>query len=330
MDTARKEPASGVPLRVALRRRLGMVAMDSFWQGLAAAARYLPSIRAELAEIEVLRDIPYQDTGRVEHLLDVYRPHEPPPPWPMVVYVHGGGFRILSKDSLWVMPAAFARRGYIVFNINYRLAPRHLFPAAIADACAALTWVHRHGSSYGGDPSRLVLAGESAGGNLAAALAITTSYARPEPWARAVWDAGIRPGAVVPACAVLQVSDMQRYLRESRPSTFVADRLLEVEQAYLGDRPRSLDELDLADPLRVLERGEPPERPLPPFFAGVGTRDPLQADTVRLRAALARLGVECEDRYYPGEIHAFQAMLFRPAARLYWQHCFDFLARHGL
>ena len=51
-----------------------------------------------------------------------------------MLYVHGGGFRILSKDTHWIMGLAFARRGFLVFNIGYRLAPKHPFPAAIADA----------------------------------------------------------------------------------------------------------------------------------------------------------------------------------------------------
>ncbi|MBM4319508.1 MAG: hypothetical protein FJ125_06015, partial [Deltaproteobacteria bacterium] len=149
-------------------------------------------------------------------------------------------------------------------------------------------------------------------------------------WARAVWDAGILPVALVPACGLLQVTDTDRFRREQQLSTFALDRLLEVEQAYLGRRPRALEELDLVDPLRVLERGEPPQRPLPPVFAGVGLGDPLYPDTRRLRAALDQLGVPCEDRYYPGEGHAFQALIFRSQARRYWEHCFAFLARHGL
>ena len=81
---------------------------------------------------------------RPEHLLDIYRSTVHPPPWPVVLYVHGGGFRILSKDTHWLMGLIFARRGYLVFNINYRLAPRHTFPAALQDAAAAYAWVVRH------------------------------------------------------------------------------------------------------------------------------------------------------------------------------------------
>src|SRR5262249_25588668 len=85
---------------------------------------------------------------------------------------------------------------------------------------------------------------------------------------------------------------------------------------------------DLADPLLWLERAPPPERPLPPFFAGVGTADVLLDDTRRLKAALERLGTPCEVRYYPGEVHAFHALVWRPSAGAFWRESFAFLDRY--
>ena len=70
------------------------------------------------------------------------------------------------------------------------------------------------------------------------------------------------------------------------------------------------------------------ERPLPPFFAPVGTRDPLLDDTRRLEKALGALGVPCEARYYPGGIHAFHAMVWDPAARRCWRDALAFLDRY--
>lgn len=83
--------------------------------------------------------------------------------------------------------------------------------------------------------------------------------------------------------------------------------------------------LDLANPLTVLERGERPERPLPPFFASVGTRDLLLSDTKRLATALEAVGARCEARYYPGELHAFQAFLWREQSRACWRETHGFL-----
>jgi acetyl esterase len=284
-----------------------------------------PNANPARHNVDVERDVIYRDSGLLEHRLDVYRPRGFEGPRPVVLYIHGGGFRILSKDTHWVMGLAFARRGYLVFNISYRLAPMHPFPAAVEDACAAYEWVIANAERYGGDLSRLMVAGESAGANLATSVTLATSYRRPEPFARAVFDTGIRPVAALPACGMLQVSDPQRFARRRKMPAFVQDRLDEVSQAYLH-RARLDDEggLDLADPLVVLERGHPPERPLPPFFAVVGTKDPLLDDTRRLKNALDRLGVRCDVRYYPGEVHAFHALVFLPNAVQCWRDTYRF------
>jgi acetyl esterase len=315
-------------LRRTLRIKAGAVVTDSFFRTAAAAGRLHPLARPERHDVEVLRDFAYVDDGLAEHRLDVWRPARGRGPRPVVLYVHGGGFRILSKDTHWVMALSFARRGYLVVSINYRLAPRHPYPAAIADACAAYRWTVANAAQHGGDLGRLVLAGESAGANLVAALVVAACWRREEPWARAVWDTGVVPRAAVPACGLLQVSDAERFERRKKLPLWLRDRIHEVEHAYLrGVDLTRRQTLELADPLVWLEKAQPPERPLPPFFAPVGTRDPLLDDTRRLKAALDRLGAVCEARYYAGQAHAFHAMVFRRAARRCWGDAFDFLER---
>lgn len=314
------------PLAARLRRQLGAVVVDNAFHGLSKLGRLHPKLRAEQARIRVVRDIPYRDTGHPAHRLDVHIP-EGKGPWPVVLYVHGGGFRILSKETHWVMALAFARKGYLVVNIDYRLAPAHPFPAAIEDAAHALRWVHRHVHEYGGDPQRLVLAGESAGANLVTSLAIATSYERPEPFARALFEEGISPKAVVAACGLYEVGNVERF-RKPKVPVWVLDRLVEVRMAYLDPALHLADGpggLDLANPILLLERGERPVRPLPSFFASVGTADVLLDDTRRLAKALEALGTRCEARYYPREVHAFQAFVWREQARACWRHTHEFL-----
>jgi acetyl esterase len=318
-------------LRAEARRYLGGAVVDGFFNGFSRLARLHPQASPARHAVEHLRDIRYLDGTMREHLLDVYRPaptHPAKRPWPMVFYVHGGGFRILSKDTHWIMGLGFARRGYVVFNVSYRLAPKHRFPSAIEDVCRAFSWVMKNATRYGADPTRVVLAGESAGANLAASLAVTLAYERDEPFAREAWATGVVPKAVVPACGVFQVSDMGR-LKRRKPgmSSFIADRLAEVESAYLGP-DAGAGSRDLADPLLVFERGDRPSRPIPPFFLPVGTRDPLLPDTRRMAEALRKLGVEAVDAYYPGELHAFHALVMREQARRCWRDTFDFLDQH--
>jgi len=309
----------------ALRQKVGSKLAEGFFRGLSEAGKLHPLSRPARHGVEVIKDQPYRRTGQPEHLLDIYRSTVHPPPWPVVLYVHGGGFRILSKDTHWIMGLIFARRGYLVFNINYRLAPRHRFPAALQDAAAAYDWVVRRGAEYGGDPRRLVVAGESAGANLTAALTVAACFERSEPYARRVFATGRTPDVILPMCGMFQVSDPERFGRRRALSPFISDRIVEASRAYVPDPAGMGAALDLADPLTVLEGDTLPTRPLPPCFTAVGTKDPLLPDTRRLAAAWRRRGVTCEERYYPGEMHAFHALVWRKQARECWAEQFDFL-----
>ena len=323
-----------------MRKQLGSAAIQGFFETAAAAGRLLPSSRKLLRDLRVERGLAY---GPLDpwNRLDVWRPPESAPVpglnpglqpdgrspalRPALLYLHGGGFRILSKDTHWAMAALFARAGYVVFNANYRLAPMSPYPAALEDSALAYRWVTQNAASHGADSSRLVVAGESAGANLTLALAVCAAFERPEPFARSVFETGVVPKVVAPVCGILQVSDSARFARrKAHLARIVADRLEEVEGAYLhgaGAKP-------LADPLLILETDAQPARPLPPVYAGVGTKDPLLDDTRRLAAALARRGIAHQADYFPGELHAFHAFYFKPQARQLWDAQLAFLARH--
>ena len=311
-----------------LRQRAGGLAARGFFEGLARVGALHPDANPARHGVEVLRDVPYRaPSSDRRHHLDVWRPVRREGPSPTVLYIHGGAFRILSKETHWLMALAFARRGCTVFNVGYRLAPQHPFPAAIDDVCHAHAWVAAHAAEYGADLTRYVVAGESAGANLATALAVATCFRRDEPFAQVAFDTGLRPRALLPMCGMLQVSDSGRFARR-RPqlSSFLVDRMNEVAHGYL--LPGTADpELELADPLRVLESDRVPDHAWPPTFAGVGTKDPLLDDTRRLRRALERRAVPVDVRYYPGELHAFHALVFRRNARLAWADLFAFLRR---
>jgi acetyl esterase len=308
-----------------LRLASGRMVADVFFRGASRLGRLHPQAKPERHGIEVLKNISYGPEN--EHRLDIYRPIERQEPLPVVLYVHGGGFRILSKDTHWVAGLAFARRNYVVVNIDYRLAPKFRYPAAPQDVCAAYCWLIDNISSYGGDGSRIALAGESAGGNLITSLCLSACCRRDEDWARAVWQTGVVPRAVLPAAALLQVSDPHRFLRLSTPPPWYQwDRIAEVSALYL---PKDkLHSLDLANPLLFLETAEGTDRPLPPFYLSVGTADPIANDSLRLERALKRLGTEVKASYFQNEPHAFHMFVFRETARTCWREMLDFLAKH--
>ena len=111
---------------------------------------------------------------------------------PMMLYVHGGGFSVgQSEDTAYITSRIADENGMVVVGVNYRLAPEWPFPAGLDDCIAVLRWMREHGSEIGGDPSWVAVAGDSSGGNFAAALPLK---AREE---------GVRPpDAVIPLCPI--------------------------------------------------------------------------------------------------------------------------------
>ena len=291
-------------------------------------------ISGALRGIRRINNIPYTAQADPQQHLDIYVPADtlPGSARPVVLYLHGGGF-VLGSRKTHALPAYLhARSGAVVFNICYRTSPTHRYPAALEDCAAAYRWVREHAAEYGGDPDRIVIAGESAGGNLTACLALAASYRIDEPWARQVWDTG-PPAAALIICAMLQTSDpahirdlslVNRLERRIGPST-----MRDFSRAYLGEYYADSTRTPLmADPLRFIEQAAAPERPLPPLWIPIGGSDILLADNLRFHRALVTLGIDAELLIYPFEQHGFHFLFWRPtAARQYWHDCREFMRR---
>lgn len=158
-------------------------------------------------------DIAYRDTAaardRRAWLLDVVAPSDASNSLrPIVVFAHGGGLNAGAKDDETQVNSnlaiALAQQGYLVLNINHRLASEAPHPAQAQDMAAAVCWAIDHGRAYGGDPQRIVLGGFSSGGYLAALLAGDPNYLR---------DAGVtheRVRAVFAISAFFDIEDLSR------------------------------------------------------------------------------------------------------------------------
>ncbi|HET8604212.1 MAG TPA: alpha/beta hydrolase [Marmoricola sp.] len=163
-----------------LARELGRSYLDRVESDDDADARlvgwrdWVRPFRMTNPEVEVLRDIPYTEGGR-RAKLDIYRPRGVDlTDAPVLVQVHGGGWTIGSKEQQGlILMNRMAARGWVCVAMNYRLAPKHPFPAQIVDVKKAIAWTRQHIGEYGGDPSYLVVTGGSAGGHLAALAALT-------------------------------------------------------------------------------------------------------------------------------------------------------------
>jgi acetyl esterase/lipase len=125
------------------------------------------------------------------HRLDVWRLSTTPANAPVIYYLHGGAWTFGDKrEQGRPMLHEFVRRGWVVVASNYRLAPRHPWPAQIEDATRALGWIKANIATYGASPDRVVIAGGSAGGHLAALLALSANdptWRPPEMAERTDW-----------------------------------------------------------------------------------------------------------------------------------------------
>ncbi len=232
--------------------------------------------------------------GRVR--LRHYRPSDASA-LPVMVYMHGGGWTVCSLDTHDRLMRLLAKgSGAAVIGVDYRLAPEHPYPAPLDDCLAAVRWTQRHGREYGLDPERMVLAGDSAGANLAlGALIALRDLGEPLP----------RGGALFYGCywsredtaSHRRLGDGTWQLSTAQMAWFWGN--------YLGGTPASDP---LAEPMYADLRG------LPPLFLNAAALDPLLDDSIELDERLEAAGVPRDLRIYPGLIHAFMRMTSRCAA----------------
>jgi acetyl esterase/lipase len=140
----------------------------------------LPFLMTRRAGVTRIRDIAYGDEPGMR--LDVYRPSEPGERRPAVMEVHGGAWMIGSKREQGIpLLNHLAANGWVGLNVDYRLSPRVKFPDHLIDLKRAIRWYREHAAEHGADPDFLCVTGGSAGGHLAALLALTPNVADYQP-----------------------------------------------------------------------------------------------------------------------------------------------------
>ncbi|MFF2268793.1 alpha/beta hydrolase [Cellulosimicrobium cellulans] len=139
-----------------------------------------PFVRSR-RDVERVRNIAYGDASR-RNLLDLYRRRDAPLDAPVLVYFHGGGFTggEKSREALPLL-TWLASRGWVCVSANYRLRPEVTFPDHQIDAKKVIAWVREHGRGHGADPTRVFVAGSSAGANIAGLCALTPGDPRFQP-----------------------------------------------------------------------------------------------------------------------------------------------------
>ena len=133
-------------------------------------------------EVVCTADIVYRRATGLNLRLDVYRRRDRPARCPVLVQIHGGGWVIGSKNEQGLpLMYEMARQGWVCASVDYRLSPHATFPDHLVDVKAALVWLRQHAEQYGIDPNFVVVTGGSAGGHLAALVALTPNEPAYQP-----------------------------------------------------------------------------------------------------------------------------------------------------
>ncbi len=208
-------------------------------------------------------------------------------PLPLVVYFHGGGWLLGSIDSHDGICRSLANAaGAVVLSVGYRLAPEARFPAAPDDALAATRWAHANARSLGADPRRLAVAGDSAGGNLAAVVC------------QDLRDAGEELVRFQLLVYPVTTADLASGFDMTYEGWFLyRDEMLWHQRHYLSARAEARN--PRVSPLLGNASG------LPPASIQAAECDPLHPQAELYRDLLAAAGVPVTFRVYPGMIHGY-------------------------
>ena len=249
-----------------------------------------PAVLAEALRVE--RDLVYAEPDGRPQYLDLFVPKEGARPFPLVVWIHGGGWQTGSKTGAGGV-LRLTPFGYAVASIDYRLTDVAKFPAQIEDCKAAIRWLRAHAAQYRIDPDRIGVWGGSAGGHLVALLGTTGSTREFDVGANL--DVSSRVQAV---CDFFGPSDFLAII--NGPNTHVLNTADGPMGKLLGGPPRErLDLAQRASPVTYVAKDNAP------FLIVHGTLDPTvpPAQSQILYDMLVQTGVEAQLHFIPGAKH---------------------------
>lgn len=209
----------------------------------------------------------------------------PSRPRPVILWIHGGGFVAGSADQLIGYLSVLASNGFTIANLEYSLAPENRYPVPIRQAVTALTVIREHAQDYGGDPNRLVIAGDSAGAQMTSQLAAMITN---DELARKV-GIPIQFPAQALRGVILNCGAYDMYTAQA--TGFPAIDTL--HWAYIGQRnylrTQAADEMSTAKHATSA---------FPPTYINAGDGDPFESQAYELEAILRREGVSVTSRYW--------------------------------
>lgn len=221
----------------------------------------------------------------------IYKPDTPDTSLPVFLFIHGGGFVIGSIESRDPQCRLICRdAGCIVISLDYRMAPEHPFPAAPEDCWATLQWLAANAAELGADPARIAVGGESAGGNLAAGLALRArDTGGPDICAQIL---------VYPLTDFFSEQDLPSYRLLDEDYFLTREQMAWYARCYAPGMTRT-DDVRLSTCKAENLSGLPSAQIITAEF------DPLRDDGKRYGERMAAAGVDVEYACVPGMIHGY-------------------------
>lgn len=291
-----------IQLLLALRARLGAVALSELTpeEGRRRLRREALVHAGERVEVGAARDL-VLDTAQGALKARHYAPAESAARRPLLVFLHGGGFVLGDLETHDPACRLLCRHaGVHVLAVDYRLAPEHPFPAALEDARAAFNWACAHAQELGADPARIAVGGDSAGGNLSAALA----------------QLAVREGTPAPALQLLIYPALDRTVERASLERFAEGFFLTRKDIawfhnhYTGGAGTASSDPRLSPGVCRELSG------LPPALVITAGFDPLRDEGEAYAAALQAAGTPTTLRRFDGFVHGFINMTgVSPACR---------------
>lgn len=283
--------------------------LDKLREMVRSSSTQLPGPPVTLASVED-RSLP----GPAGDLpVRIYTP-EGAAPFPVIVYFHGGGFVVGDLDTQDMIARGLCDGAQsVVVSVDYRLAPEHKFPAAFDDSWAAVQWVGEHAAEIGGDPQRIGVAGDSAGGVIASACALLAQEAGAPKLAVVLnwYGPGIHP---IP--------------EEGSAIEFENGPVLRLDDAHYFWELHIRDESDFDD-VRASPMKATSHAGLPPTFIATAECDPIRDAVEAYGPVLEAAGVAVEVKRYPGMVHGFVSWIgFLPGAQAAMADACAFAKKH--
>jgi acetyl esterase len=222
----------------------------------------------------------------------VYTPIDTEDARPGVVYLHGGGWVFMGIETHdWICRRLAKESGAVVVSVDYRLAPEHPFPAPLDDCYAAVKWVVDHAGDFGVDPARVAVAGDSAGGNLSAAVTLRARAAGDVPLVAQVLIYPVTDASL----------DTASYAENGKGFMLESDSMRYFWDAYLG--PDGDPDDAFASVLRAADLAD-----LPPALVITAEYDPLRDEGEAYGRRLDGFDVPTTVTRYDGVVHGFLGM----------------------